>query len=187
MNGTNRKADLWFLEYSVFARTRFEHVYRCSPLMQSHHAKRLEKAHECLLRERQISVMLSSLRLWSSEAEIGWQWPMLVPSSYACFSSYCSQTMDICLLHIASLGWSHMLAKFNEGEVWLLPLLFPPSQVSGSSSEFRSPTNNHNSTTARLRFLCCKYLYVGALFWWEAISCNVVTVLVLGSFGTLAL
>ena len=48
------------------------------PLMQSRPAKRLEKAHESLLRERQISVMLSSLRLWSLEAEIGWHWPMLV-------------------------------------------------------------------------------------------------------------
>ena len=75
-NGTVRRADLWFLEYSAF--TSFEHVYRCSPLMQSRPAKRLEKAHESLLRERQISVMLSSLRLWSLEAEIGWHWPMLV-------------------------------------------------------------------------------------------------------------
>ena len=119
MNGTVRRADLWFLEYSVFTRTRFEHVYRCSRLMQSHHAKRLEKAHESLLRERQISVMLSSLRLWSLEADIGWHWPMLV------FSSLLLRTMDICLLPITSLGWSHMLAKISEGEVCLLPLLFP--------------------------------------------------------------
>ena len=40
VNGTVRRADLWFLEYSVFTRTRcFEHVYRCSPPMQPHHAK----------------------------------------------------------------------------------------------------------------------------------------------------
>ena len=39
MNGTVRRADLWFLEYSVFTKTRFEHVYRCSPPMQPRHAK----------------------------------------------------------------------------------------------------------------------------------------------------
>ena len=40
MDGTVRRADLWFLEYSVFTRTRFEHVcsYTCSPPMQPHHA-----------------------------------------------------------------------------------------------------------------------------------------------------
>ena len=41
----------------------------------------------------------------------------------------------------------------------------PPCQVPGSSRELRSPTNNNNSTTTQLRFLPCKYLYVGALVW----------------------
>ena len=39
MNGTVRRADLWFLAYSVFTQPPFEHVYRCSPPMQPHHAK----------------------------------------------------------------------------------------------------------------------------------------------------
>ena len=120
MNGTVRRADFWFLEYSVFKRTCFEYVYRCSPLMQSHHANRLEKAHESLLRERQISVMLSSLRFWSSEAEIGWHWPMLVFSSVLL-----TDHGHLLASYYTSLGWSHMLAKISDGEVCFLPLLFP--------------------------------------------------------------
>ena len=49
----------------------FQHVYRCSSPMQPHHAKRREKAHESLLRERQIfecpQVFASFLRKLKSD------------------------------------------------------------------------------------------------------------------------
>ena len=50
-----------FGSYSAFTLYVFQHVYRCYPPMQPHHAKWLEKAHESLLCERQIPVMPPSL------------------------------------------------------------------------------------------------------------------------------
>ena len=55
--------------------------------------------------------------LWSSEAEIGWHWPMLVFGSVLLTDS-----TEICLFGITSLGWSQILAKINEGDVCLLLL-----------------------------------------------------------------
>ena len=64
----------------------------------------MEKAHESLLRERQIFVIPSSFRLWSSEVEIGWHWPMLVLGSVllkdhteiCCFNFQLRMVADAC-------------------------------------------------------------------------------------------
>ena len=57
----------------------------------------------------------------------------------------------------------------------------------GQAANFElQPATTTTSTTTQPRFLCCKYLCVGALFW-ISLQYNLVTVLVLGSCGTLAL
>ena len=68
------------------------------------------------MRKRQIPLTPQSC-LWSSEAEIGWHWPMLVFGSVLLTDS-----TEICLFRITSLGWSQILAKINEGDVCLLLL-----------------------------------------------------------------
>ena len=173
MNGTVRRADLWFLEYSVFTRTRFEHVYRCPPLMQPHHA--MEKAHESLLRERQISVMLSSrasgLRKLKSDGTGQCLYLVL----------YCSQTIEVCFL----------------------PLLFP-SQGQGKPSAYSGPTfpkslgqaanfevfhqqpqlHNNSTSFSMLQVLVRGSFVLGGGA--TSLKCNLVIVLVLGSCGMLA-
>ena len=92
--------------YSASTWIRFEHVYRCSPPMQLHHAKRLEKA------AGRAQVCASCLRKLTSDG--AGQWFDLV--------RYCSQAFrdhaEICLFHFTSFGWSQMLAKINEGDVY---------------------------------------------------------------------
>ena len=171
MNGTFRRADLWFLEYSVFTRTRLEHVYRCSPPMQPHHARCLEKAHESLLRKRQIPVMPPSLAsgLRKLKSDGTGQCLYLV--------RYCSQTpRKFACFVLPAWDGRRYLPRSTKGMFVYFYFYFrsqgkpvstvvPPCYVSGSSSELRSPTDNNNSTTTQLGFPRCKYLYVGALFW----------------------
>ena len=60
----------------------FEHAYRCSLPMQSHHAKRLAKPHESLVaRAADFCHAPKSSRRWFAEADVGWHWPTLVLSS----------------------------------------------------------------------------------------------------------
>ena len=88
-----------------------------------------------------------------------------------------TDSMEICLFRITSFGWSQILAEISEGDVCLLLCSIFVARESqclqwshfakslGPKSELRSPTNNNNSTTTQLRFLRCRYLCVGALFW----------------------
>ena len=161
-----------FLNIPFFTRTRFEHVYRCPPLMQPHHA--MEKAHESLLRERQISVMLSSrasgLRKLKSDGTGQCLYLVL----------YCSQTIEVCFL----------------------PLLFP-SQGQGKPSAYSGPTfpkslgqaaNFEVPPTATTPQQLDFFFYAASTRTWElcsgggatSLKCNLVIVLVLGSCGMLA-
>ena len=106
--------------------------------------------------------------LWSSEAEIGWHWPMLVFGSVLLTDS-----TEICF-RITSLGWSQIFAKINEGDVCLLLLsifiaresqCLQWSHLAKSLGQAANFEVQLTTTTTQLRFLRCKYLYVGALFW----------------------
>ena len=174
MNGTVRRADLWLLECSVFTRAHFEHVYRCSPPMQPHHAKSLEKAHESVLRKRQIPVVPPSLasglrKLKSYGLANACIWFGIAHRLHGnLLVSYYQPEMVADTCQDQRRGCLVTFTFYFRSQGKPMSTVVPPCKVFGSSNELRSPTNNNNnnnSTTTQLRFLRCKYSHVGALFW----------------------
>ena len=113
-----------------------------------------------------------------------------------------TDSTEICLFHITSLGWSQIPAKINEGDVCLLlPSIFIARESQrlqwshlakslGQAANFEAQlmtTTQQKTNTTSLSAL--QVLVRGSLVLGEAISlqCNLVIVLVLGSCGTLAL
>ena len=111
-----------------------------------------------------------------------------------------TDSTEICLFRITSLGWSQILAKINEGDVCLLLLSIFVARESqclqwshlakslGQAANFEVQLTTTTQQQHNLAFYaasaCTWELVLG-----EAISlkCNLVIVLVLGSCGTLAL
>ena len=102
---------------------------RCSPTMQS--ATRLDSGHESLLRERQISVMPSSLHLWSPEVEIGCTGQCLY------LVRYCSQTTREFACFLSS-AWDGRicLPRSKKG----MFVYFISSQNLGKANAYSGPT-----------------------------------------------
>ena len=111
-----------------------------------------------------------------------------------------TDSTEICLFRITSLGWSQILAKINEGDVCLLLLSIFVARESqrlqwshlakslGQAANFEvqltTTTQQQHNFALYAASACAWELVLG-----EAISlkCNLVIVLVLGSCGTLAL
>ena len=97
-----------------------------------------------------------------------------------------TDSTEICLFRITSLGWSQILAKINEGDVFLLPLSIfvaresqclqwsHPAKSLGQAANFEAQLTTKNSTTTtttQLRFLITLQVLVrGSFVLGEAIS-----------------
>ena len=109
-----------------------------------------------------------------------------------------TDSTEICLFRITSLGWSQILAKINEGDVCLLLLSFSEEsqrpqwshlakslgQAANFEVQLTTTTQQQHNFAFYAASACTWELVLG-----EAISlkCNLVIVLVLGCCGTLAL
>ena len=110
--------------------------------------------------------MPSSLRLWSSEAEIGWHWPMLVLSSvlltdHTRVSYYQLGTVaDACQDQRRGFLFTSTFSRVRESQRLQWSRRFAKSL--GQAANFEVQPTKTTATTTQLRSLRCKYLNVGA-------------------------